>query len=164
MNRSYSSAVTEHLPEVDIVFDRYHIMAQMNMVIESLRRQQQNIPDKNGQKVLKGCRFLLLRNYKSLSTDRQVKLDTLLEINKPLFAIHSMKEQLRLLWDQPNLKCATEFLKQWCFDALAAGPKPLIKVGLMLLKHKTGILNYFTHRITSGSVEGTVNNLNQCRL
>jgi len=159
MSRSYSSAVTEHLPQVDIVFDRFHIMAQMNMAIESLRRQQQNIPDKNGQKVLKGCRFLLLRNYKSLSPDRQVKLDTLLEINKPLFVIHSMKEQLRLLWDQPNRKQATEFMEQWCFDALAEGSKPLIKVGLMLLKHKTGILNYFAHRITSGSVEGTVSKI-----
>jgi len=159
MSRSYSSAVTEHLPQVDIVFDRYHIMSQMNMAIESLRRQQQNIPDQNGQKTLKGCRFLLLRNYNSLSHDRQVKLDTLLEINKPLFVIHTMKEQLRLLWDQPNRKRATEFLDQWCFEALAAGLKPLIKVGLMLLKHKTGILNYFAHHITSGAVEGTVNKI-----
>ena len=70
-----------------------------------------------------------------------------------------MKEQLRLLWDRPNRKRATEFLDQWCFDALAAGSKPLIKVGLMLLKHKTGILNYFEHRITSSSVEGTVNKI-----
>ncbi len=124
MSSSYSHAVTEHLPHVDIVFDRYHIMAQMNMAIESLRRQQQNVPGQNGQKILKGCRFLLLRNYQSLTPDRQVKLDTLLEINKPLFTIHSMKEQL-------NHKRATEFLDQWCFDALGAGPKPLIKVGLI---------------------------------
>ena len=94
-----------------------------------------------------------------MSPDRQISLDTLLEINKPLFVIHPMKEQLRLLWDQSNRKRATEFLDQWCFDALAAGSKPLIKVGLMLLKHKVGILNYFVHRITSGSVEGTVNKI-----
>lgn len=71
----------------------------------------------------------------------------------------AVTEQLRLLWDQPNRKQATRFLDQWCLDALAAGPKPLIKVGLMLLKHKTGILNYFAHSITSGSVEGTVNKI-----
>ncbi len=29
----------------------------------------------------------------------------------------------------------------------------------MLLRHKIGILNYFAHRITSGSVEGTVNKI-----
>lgn len=39
MDRSiaYSSAVTEHLPEADIVFDRYPIMAVMNKSIETLR-------------------------------------------------------------------------------------------------------------------------------
>lgn len=159
MSRSYSSAVTEQLPKVDIVFDRYHIMAQMNLAIESLRREQQNTIGKSDQKFLKGCRFLLLRNYNSLSHDRQVKLNTLLDINKPLFVMHSMKEQLRLLWKQSSRQQAVNFLDQWCFDALAAGPKHLIKVALTLIKHKTGILNYFPHRITSGSVEGTVNKI-----
>ena len=67
MSRSYSSAVTEQLPNVDIVFDRYHIMAQMNLAIESLRREQQNTVSQSDQKFLKGCRFLLLSNYNSLS-------------------------------------------------------------------------------------------------
>jgi len=159
MSRSYSSAVTEYLPKAHIVFDRYHIMAQMNMAIESLRREQQRTIDKSGQKVLKGCRFLLLSNYKSLANDRQIKLDTLLDINKPLFIIHSMKEQLRLFWSQTNLQQAVKFLDQWCFDALTSGIRQLIRVGMTLLKHREGILNYFPHRITSGSVEGTVNKI-----
>ena len=159
MSVSYSSAVAKHIPEVDIVFDRYHIMALMNKAIEKLRREQQKSLNGDDRKALKGCRFLLLGNYESLPGKRQVKLDSLLEINEPLFAIHSMKEQLRLLWSQSNRKQATKFLKQWCFDALAAGPKPLIKVGLTLLNHMNGILNYFPHQITSGSVEGTVNKI-----
>ena len=159
MSRSYSSAVTEHLPHVDIVFDRYHIMALMSKAIETLRREQQRTLNDNDKKALKGCRFLLLKNYKSLDNNRQVKLDALLKINEPLFAIHSMKEQLRLLWSQPNRQYAIQFLNQWIFDALAAGPKVLIKIGLTLLKHRKGILNYFPHRITSASVEGTVNKI-----
>ena len=159
MSRSYSSAVTEHLPHVDIVFDRYHIMALMNKAIETLRREQQRTLNDSDKKALKGCRFLLLKNYKSLDNNRQLKLDALLKINEPLFAIHSMKEQLRLLWSQPNRQYAIQFLNQWIFDALAAGPKALIKIGLTLLKHRKGILNYFPHRITSASVEGTVNKI-----
>ena len=159
MSRPYSSAVSENLPEVDIVFDRYHIMAQMNLAIESLRREQQRTMDKSKQKFLKGCRFLLHCNYTSLSHDRQTKLNTLLEINKPLFIMHSMKEQLRLLWQQGHRRLAKNFLEQWCFDAMSVGPKPLIKVALTLLKHKRGILNYFLHRLTSGPVEGTVNKI-----
>ena len=159
MSRSYSRAVTEHLPHVDIVFDRYHIMALMNKAIETLRREQQRTLDDSDKKALKGCRFLLLHNYKTLENNRQVKLDALLKINKPLFAIHSMKEQLRLLWSQPNRQHAFQFLNQWIFDALAAGPKVLVKMGLTLLKHREGILNYFPYRITNASVEGTVNKI-----
>ena len=159
MSRPYSSAVTEHLPHVDIVFDRYHIMAIMNKAIESLRREQQRTLGDSDKKYLKGCRFLLLSNYRSLDKNRQIKLNTLLEVNKPLFVIHSMKEQLRLLWIQPNRRQALQFLNQWIFDALAAGPKALVKVGLTLLKHRQGILNYFPHKITSGPIEGTVNKI-----
>jgi len=159
MSRSYSRAVTEHLPHVDIVFDRYHIMALMNKSIETLRREQQRTLDGSDKIALKGCRFLLLHNYKSLDNNRQVKLNSLLKINKPLFAIHSMKEQLRLLWSQPNRQHALQFLNQWIFDALAAGPKVLIKIGMTLLRNRKGILNYFPHRITSASVEGTVNKI-----
>jgi len=159
MSRSYSSAVAECLPKVDIVFDRYHIMAQMNQAIDILRREQQGTLDNKDQKALKGCRFLLLRNYESLDHDVQVKLNTLLDINKPLFVMHSMKEQLRLLWNQKNRKRAMAFLDQWCFDALMSGVKPLVKVALTLVKHRAGILNYFPHLITSGTVEGTINKI-----
>ena len=159
MSRSYSSAVAECLPKVDIVFDRYHIMAQMNQAIDTLRREQQGVLDDKDQKILKGCRFLLLRNYESLNHDVQGKLNFLLDINKPLFIMHSMKEQLRLLWSQANRKHAMAFLDQWCFDALMSGVKPLVKVALTLVKHREGILNYFPHLITSGSVEGTINKI-----
>lgn len=159
MSKSYSSAVREHLPHADIVFDRYHIMAMMNKAIETVRREQQRTIGKSDKKYLKGCRFLLLRNYYSLDRNRQKKLNTLLELNKPLLAMHSMKEQLRLLWSQPNRQKAIQFLNQWIFDALAAGPKVLVKVGLTFLRHRNGILNYFPHQITSGPIEGTVNKI-----
>ena len=135
MRGSYSSAVKEYLPTLAIVFDRYHITALTDKAIETLRREQQRTVDDTEKKALKGCRFLLLLKTTSFfAENHQTKLDTLLKINKPLFAMHSMKEQLRLLWTQPNHKLATAFLEQWCLDALAAGPKPLVKVGLTLLK------------------------------
>ena len=47
MGRSYASAITAHLPKFDTVFDRHHIMVQMNLAIESLCREQQNTIDKS---------------------------------------------------------------------------------------------------------------------
>jgi len=159
MSRSYSSAVTKYLPKSKIVFDRYHIMALINKAIDTLRREQYGSLDDAGKKVLKGNRYLLLRNYETLHEKYREKLGELLKVNKPLFIIHSMKEQFRLLWDQSNHQKAFNFFNQWCLDAYTSDIKPLIKVALTLTKHREGILNYFSHSITSGSVEGTNNKI-----
>jgi transposase len=50
MSIAYFSAVREALPNVDIVFDRYHIMAFMNQGIDNLRRDQQKELESMGRK------------------------------------------------------------------------------------------------------------------
>jgi len=95
---AYLAAVTEHLPHVAIVLDRYHVMALANRAIEECRRGQQAELERLGQKTLKGCRFLLLRNYEELPAQKKTRLDRLLQINEPLLIMHTMKEQLRIFW------------------------------------------------------------------
>lgn len=70
MNRGYIAAVHEQLPGMDIVFDRYHVSALMNMAIEDLRREQHpRLPEQDPQ-VITGSRFLLLSNYEKLQEDK----------------------------------------------------------------------------------------------
>lgn len=159
MSSAYFSAVREVLPHVAIVFDRYHIVALINHAIEDLRREQQRELDRLGQQTLKGNRFLLLSNYEDLKPDRKARLDALLQANQPLFTIHSMKEQLRLFWEKENLPAARAFLETWCADALRSGIKHLAKVAKTLSAYRTGLLNYFTHPITSAVVEGINNKI-----
>ncbi len=95
MSNSYRKAVKEHLHDTDIVFDRYHISAMVNRSIDNLRREQQQTLNKEKKKTLKGSRFLLLSNYSSLNQKKQGRLNELLQVNQPLFVMHTMKEQLR---------------------------------------------------------------------
>lgn len=159
MSRSFIASFKEYLPDVQVVFDRYHIMALMNRKIDSLRREQQGALDAEGKRTLKGSRYLLLRNYHSLSDDRQLKLDTLLEANKPLSTMHIMKEQLRLFWQQGNRERADSFLKQWVFDALMSGIEQLASVGMTILRNWDGLLSYYPHKITNGYLEGLNNKI-----
>lgn len=158
MSGSYYSAIRGWLPHVDIVFDRYHVSALMNQAIDEIRRGQQRELDNLGQKALKGNRFLLLRNYDSLEPDRKARLDALLKANHPLFIAHSMKEQLRLFWDE-DFDSAKSFLEVWIKDAMQSGIGPLAKVAKTLAGYKTGLLNYFKYSITSAVVEGTNNKI-----
>jgi transposase len=159
MSSAYFWAVREELPKVKVVFDRFHVVSLMNQAIDEFRRGHQLELDSLGQQTLKGSRFLLLRNYDSLEPDRRARLDALLKVNQPLFEIHSMKEQLRLFWELHNRKEAERFLAVWCRDAMNSGIKALKRVGKTLGAYRTGLLNYFDHRITSGAVEGLINKI-----
>ena len=159
MSIAYFSAVREALPDVDIVFDRYHIMALMNQGIDNLRRDQQKELESMGKEILKGNRFLLLRNYDSLNSDHKARLDNLMQANQPLFVMHSMKEQLRLFWEKPDYNSAMKFLDMWCKDAMQSGIKQLVKVAKTLSGYRTALLNYFKHRITNAVLEGINNKI-----
>lgn len=154
MSASYTAAVKEYLPNIPIVFDRYHVMALVGRKIDLLRREQQNVLADKGKKTLKGPRFLLLRNYQSLSDGKQKKLDKLLEANQPLLTMHVMKKQLRLFWKQRTKDRAERFLKQWVFDTLVSGIKQLIPVGMTILRRMKGLVSSYPHKISNGPLEG----------
>jgi transposase len=89
MSSTYFWAVREILPHAKVVFDRFHVISLMNQAIDELRRVHQAELDSLGEQTLKGSRFLLLRNYDSLESDRKARLDALLSVNRLLFEIHS---------------------------------------------------------------------------
>jgi len=170
MSKSYRAAFEEYLPEIDIVFDRFHVMQIVNKAVDKVRKTQQKVLDEEGVKTLKGGRFLPLWNYENLDPLKQERLQSMLRINEPLFIMHSMKEQLRLLWCQPTEKKARTFLIDWIFEAISVtneytlqhGKSPLIplkKLAFTLIKHYRGILNYFRHFITNGKAEGINNKI-----
>jgi transposase len=159
MGPAYLGAVSRILPHVDIVLDRYHVTALVNAALEECRRGQQAELDTLGLKTLKGCRFLLLRNYEDLPKDKKARLNRLLKINAPLLTLHTMKEQLRTFWDQPNARKAAALLEAWCRDAMDSGIRPLMRVGKTLWFFRALLLNYFLHRITSARIEGTNNKI-----
>ena len=159
MSRSYFWAVHETLPGVEIVFDKYHIMALMNKAIDDFRKEYQGELDNLQKRTIKGSRFLLLANYSSLDSAKRTRLKELLEVNQPLYVIYSMKEQLRLFWDFENSEQAQIFLETWCKDARETGIKHLVKVADTLGAFKTTVLNYFKFRITNAVTEGIVNKI-----
>lgn len=157
--RSYIAAVKKVLPHIDIVFDRFHVMALANKALDTFRKAQcKELPDKSF-KLLKGQRFLLLKNYDSLSSDNLVQINTLFEVNKPLFQAHAMKEQLRLFWELDSAEAGAKFLINWIDGARLTGIKPLVRLAKTLENHLYGLLTYFKHRITNGFAEGINNKI-----
>lgn len=159
MNAAYASAAQNHLPKVDIVFDRFHVVALLNTTIEEIRRDQQAKCNEVGLRVIKGMRFLLLTNYDKLDFKKKSSLESLLEVNEPIALAHAMKEQLRLFWSKLTVKEGAKFLAWWIMDAVETGLRELERAGKTLLRHWQGLVNYFKHPITNAKTEGINNKI-----
>jgi len=159
MSGPYESAVREILPQIDIVFDHYHVMALCNKAIDEIRREQQHRCNEVGLRTLKGQRFLLLKNFEKLGTNEKSSVEALLEVNKPLAIAHTMKEQLRLFWTKSNSQEGARSLGWWIIEAMESQIRELAKVARTLLGHFEGLLTYFKHRLTNAKTEGINNKI-----
>ncbi|GAG88561.1 unnamed protein product, partial [marine sediment metagenome] len=71
MSAAYISAVQTHLPDAAIVFDHFHVVKLMNEKLTQLRRDlYREASDTSDRKVLKGIRWLLLKNPENLDAER----------------------------------------------------------------------------------------------
>lgn len=155
MWQPFAQAVTESLPNAVIVYDRFHVMAQYSKVIDQVRRAEFRKASKDTRDVLKGSRYLLLKNTERLSERQAERLETLLAINTPLNAVYSLKEQLQQLWVSPPTKVAMQQrLDAWCALADATGLRPMKRFTAMLRRHRQGICNYADHSLTTARLEG----------
>ena len=63
LSAAFISSVLENCPNAVHVFDHFHVVKLMNEKLDEIRRAQYNLgKDINKRKVLKGTRYLLLRN------------------------------------------------------------------------------------------------------
>jgi transposase len=162
MSPAYISAVTSHLPNSTIVFDHFHVIKFFNEKLTELRREiYREATDLLHKNVLKGTRWLLLKNPENLSDKRneRARLEDALSLNKPLATAYYMKEDLRLLWCQPDKATAENHFQDWISRAEASGIKMLRDFANTLRTHRRGIIAYYDHRISTGPLEGTNNKI-----
>jgi len=162
MSPAYISAIRENLPDAAIVFDHFHIVKMFNDKLSDLRRTlQREVENEKTHTVLKGTRWLLLKNPGNLreSTNEKQRLDAALELNKPLAAAYYLKEDLRQLWTQYNKPAAQTFLDDWIKKARASKIKQIEDMAECLETHKDGVLAYYDYRISTGPLEGTNNKI-----
>lgn len=164
MSPAYIAAVLENLPDAAIVFDRFHVMKLYNDKLSDLRRQLQREAENPLQlKVLKGTRWLLLKNPENLNPDPKKKekerLQRALELNAPLAKAYYLKDELRQFWNQPSKAKAEEWLDQWITTAHETKIPMLMKMARTLQVHRFGLLNWYDYRISTGPLEGTNNKI-----
>jgi len=162
MSPAYIDAVTTHLSNATLVFDRFHIMKLFNEKLSQLRRDlQREATDGPMKKSIKGTRWLLLKNPENLDATKNEpqRLAEILKLNEPLTLAYYLKEDLREVWEQEDRQAAEDHLLFWIAYAEGSGVKMLKKFGRTLQLHAQGILNWYDYPISTGPLEGTNNKI-----
>jgi transposase len=158
MSAAYIRAVRENIPTAVHVFDHFHVVKLFNDKLSAFRRQlYHEASSDRARRVLKGTRWLLLKNPENLDEGRNEveRLSQALRLNEPLSIAYYLKEDLRQIWSQPNKRTAARVLRDWLARARASGIRMLLQFADTLEEHQQGVLNYYDYRISTGPLEGT---------
>jgi transposase len=162
MSKAYIRAVREHLRHAVHVFDHFHVIKLVNDKLSALRRElYAQLTADAERKLLKGTRWLLLKNPENLDAQRNEpeRLQEALRLNAPLATAYYLKEDLRQVWGQPNKRTARRVLRDWIARARASGIRILIQLAATVEEYQEGILAYYNYRISTGPLEGTNNKI-----
>jgi transposase len=162
MSKAYIRAVRDNLPKAVHVFDHFHVIKLFNEKLSAFRRAlYAQLSSEDERKILKGTRWLLLKNPDNLDPRRneRERLDEALQLNAPLATAYYLKEDLRQIWMQANKRAARRVLRDWLARARVSGIHMLVQFAATLEEYQEGILAYHDYPISTGPLEGTNNKI-----
>lgn len=165
----YTAQVRRHCPRARLVYDLFHVVAKYgHEVIDRVRVDETNRlaraagpgPIREQRRVIKGARWLLLRNRANLTTraDR-VRLRELLRANRALFIVYVLKDDLKRLWRYRYPAAARRCWRAWRRRALASRIPALVRFVAILERHLDGILSHCRYPLHTGLLEGINNKI-----
>ncbi len=156
----FINAVKKKVPQAQIVFDLFHVVAQFGKIIDKVRNVEYHKASKENKSVYKGAKYLLLKNRRNVRKKRhREQLKKLLELNEVISTVMILKEQLKHIWSYRSRTWATKALDNWCALARFLNIKVLNNFCKMLDRHRYGILNHCDYPIHTGKIEGVNNKI-----
>jgi transposase len=152
----YIQATHQHVPLAadKIVFDRFHIMQQMNKALDQVRRQEHRALKADGDDRLKGTKHWWLYAYENVPDRHLRNFEAVRDQNLKTSRAWAIKETLRELWDYRSPAWARKFFRNWFGWARRSKLEPIKQVALTLQRHLHNILTYCLHPVTNGVAEG----------
>ena len=152
---AYQNVAAEKLPNARRIVDRFHVMKNLNDALTKARRAIQKEADEDTKEILKGCRWLLVKNKENLKAEEHQKLYNMLEASPELKVCYEFKEAFRDLFNQElDFQSAEERLLDWVARVEASSFRALQSFVKTLRNWWQQILNYFVGRHNNGFAEG----------
>ena len=148
MSPSFISGAKSYFPNVEITFDKFHVMKIINTAVDETRRKEQRtVAD------LKGSRYAWLKNEENLTEKQKETLVRLKDEDLKTAKAYHFKLTFSKLWEQQTPEEAKVFLDDWYYWATHSQIPDIVKAAKTIRQHEQGILRWFTSRVTNGILE-----------
>jgi transposase len=137
-----------------IVFDRFHILKQMNHAVDKVRLKEHRQLNREGSNLLKGTKHWWLYAQENLPQRFRDDFDAIRAQTLQTSRAWAIKEMLRNLWDYGTTAWAMKFFTRWFGWAKRSRLTPVKRVADMLKTRIENVVSYCRHHITNGVAEG----------
>lgn len=160
MAGAYEKAVRDHAPNVDIVFDRFHVVKLLTEAIDEIRREECRQLSGAERRGLKRTRFSLLRNPARYTDRDREAIDRVRRKNGRLYRAYELRVDFEHVWGYVSESAARRFLMRWTRRALLSRREPLRRFANTVRKHLDGILGFIRWGgATNATAEGINNKI-----
>jgi transposase len=168
MSDAYELETRAHCPQAAIVYDLFHVVAKYGReVIDRVRVDETNRVARAGsahstrdrRRVIKGTRWILLRNAENLRPDERLRLDRLLAVNRPLWVTYVLKDALKDLWRYRYAGAARRAWNEWYGWAVRSRIPALAQFARKLKPKLQGILAHCRYPLHTSVLEGINNKI-----
>jgi transposase len=144
-------------PRATLCLDPFHIVALASDALDQVRREVWNearrAGDASGARWLKGARWALWKRPERLTDRQRAKLQTIEHVNRRLYRAYLLKEQLRIVFHEPDTAAAIALLDAWLAWARRCRIPSFVKLAKTIKEHHDGIVATLTHRLSNARIE-----------
>ena len=148
MWQPFMNAVTEIIPQADIVHDKFHTAKYLNKGVDDVRKKEVK-----EQEILKNNKYLFLKNQENWTENQKDKFEQIDQINLVTSQAWKIKENFKEIYNQGRKELCIPFFRKWYMDTMESEIKPMIKVADTILNHLKGVINSAVTHITNSIAE-----------
>jgi transposase len=151
MSPAFIKGVTENLPDATITFDKFHILKLVNEAVDTVRKGEVGT-----NKLLKGTRYIWLKNENNLTAKQKAKLDELSisSMNSQTMRAYNIRQSFQEIYQASTQDEFITYLNKWYFWATHSRLSPIVKVAKTIKRHWDGIVQWHKSKINNGILEG----------
>ena len=151
MSPAFIKGVKENLPDAMITFDKFHILKIINEAVDAVRKEEVGT-----NKLLKGTKYIWLKNYNNLTAKQKEELETLTmsKMNIKTLRAYNIRQSFQEIYQAKTEDEFITYLNKWYYWATHSRLDPIIKAAKTIKRHWDGVVQWYQSKVNNGILEG----------